>query len=42
MVTIWNRLLLDDETAGDVAARSFVVSGCKAGFERPKLCYNDG
>ena len=40
--TTWNRLLSDDDTAADAAARSFVVSGCKAGCERPELCYNDG
>ena len=39
VVTTWNRLLSDDDTA---AARSFVVSGCKAGCDQPKLCYNDG
>ena len=38
----WNRLLSDDDTAADAASRSFVVSGCKAGCERPELCYNDG
>ena len=42
VLTTWNRLLSDDDTAADAAARSFVVSGCKAGCERPELCYNDG
>ncbi len=42
VLTTWNRLLLDDDTAADAAARSFVVSGCKAGCERPEFCYNDG
>ena len=42
VLTTWNRLLSDDDTANDAAARSFVVSGCKAGCERPELCYNDG
>ena len=42
VLTTWNRLLSDDDTAADEAARSFVVSGCKAGCERPELCYNDG
>ena len=42
MFTTWNRLLSDDDTAADAAARSFVVSGCKAGCEWPELCYNDG
>ena len=37
----WNRLLLDDDKVADAAARSFVVSGCKAGCEQPELCYND-
>ena len=32
VVTTWNRLLSDDNTAADAAA------GC----ERPQLCYNDG
>ena len=32
VVTTWNRLLSDDNTAADTAA------GC----ERPQLCYNDG
>ena len=40
--TTWNRLLSDDDTAADGAARSFVVSSCKAGCEWPELCYNDG
>ena len=40
--TTWNCLLSDDDTAADAAARSFVVSGCKAGCEWPELCYNDG
>ena len=42
VLTTWNRLLSNDDTAADAAARSFVVSGCKAGCERPELCYNDG
>ena len=42
VLTTWNRLLSDDDTAADAAARSFVVSGCKAGCERPELCYYDG
>ena len=32
VLTTWNRLLSDDNTAADAAA------GC----ERPQLCYNDG
>ena len=42
VLTTWNRLLSDDDTSANAPARSFVVSGCKAGSERPKLCYNDG
>ena len=42
VVTTWNRLLSDDDTAADAAARSFIVSSCKAGCEWPELCYNDG
>ena len=40
VLTTWNRLLSDDDTAADMAARSFVVSGCTA--RQPELCYNDG
>ena len=39
---IWNCLLSGYDTAADAAARSLVLSGCKAGCERPELCYNDG
>ena len=42
VLTTWNRLLSGADTAADAAARSFVVSGCKAACERPELCYNDG
>ena len=42
VLTTWNRLLSDDDMAVNAVARSFCVSGCKAGCERPELCYNDG
>ena len=38
----WNCLLSGYDMAAEAAARSMVLSGCKAGCEWPELCYNDG